>query len=93
MTVFEMAITVLAIWRLSHMLRSESGPWDVFIRIREKLGDSMPGRAMDCCACSSIWLSPIVFVPLIVRILLALSALAMFTEKIYGMRLRGIAEE
>lgn len=76
---FDMIVAALAVWRLAHMLRNEAGPWDIFIRIREKLGDSVLGKAMDCIACMSIWLAAIIFfVPGIkfLVIVLAISAMA-----------------
>lgn len=47
----------LAVWRLTHLLVAEDGPWDVIVRLRARLGDSAPGRAMDCFYCSSVWVS------------------------------------
>jgi hypothetical protein len=77
----------LAVWRVSHMLKYEAGPWDILIRIRERLGDSMLGRMMDCMKCSSVWLAIIFSVPgtKYIVIVLAISSLAIMFEEIYGL--------
>lgn len=50
-------VTVLATWRISHMLASEDGPWEVFARLRYRLGSSRMGALMDCFGCVSIWVA------------------------------------
>jgi hypothetical protein len=87
---FDMVVAALAVWRLAHMFKSEAGPWDIFIRIREKLGNSMLGRMMDCGACMSVWLSIIIFIPgtKYLVIIMAISALAMLLEGLHAL-LRG----
>jgi hypothetical protein len=50
-------ISILAVWRLTHLFVSEDGPWDFVFRIRKKLGNSMVGKAMDCFYCLSLWMS------------------------------------
>ncbi len=47
----------LATWRLTHMIVSEDGPWDVIVRMRAWFGDSVAGRAMDCFYCISLWVA------------------------------------
>jgi hypothetical protein len=47
----------LAVWRLTHLIVAEDGPWDLVVRLRAFLGDSMVGHAMDCFYCSSMWIS------------------------------------
>jgi hypothetical protein len=53
----------LAIWRVTHLIVAEDGPWDVIFKLRVKLGDSQAGRAMDCFYCLSLWIAiPFTFV-------------------------------
>ena len=47
----------LAVWRLTHFFAAEDGPWDAVARLRNCLGDSMAGRAMDCFYCLSLWIA------------------------------------
>lgn len=84
---FDIVIAALAVWRLSYMLSHEAGPWDVFIRIREKLGNSVLGRAMDCVNCMSVWFALLIFVPgaEYVALVLAISALSVFWSLIHEM--------
>jgi Protein of unknown function (DUF1360) len=87
---FDIVIASFGVWRLAHMLKYEAGPWDMFIRIREKLGNGILGKLMDCVWCSSVWLAIIFFVPgiKILVIVLAISALAIFLELAHGLMLR-----
>ena len=56
-------LCVLAIWRLTHLIVAEDGPWDVIVKVRVRLGDSQAGRAMDCFYCLSLWIAiPFTFV-------------------------------
>jgi Protein of unknown function (DUF1360) len=49
------ALTVLATWRVTHLLASEDGPADLIVRIRALLGQSIFGKLMDCFNCLSLW--------------------------------------
>jgi hypothetical protein len=48
---------VLAVWRVTHALVHEDGPWNVVTRLRRAAGDSFWGQLMDCFYCSSLWIS------------------------------------
>jgi Protein of unknown function (DUF1360) len=50
-------LAVLATWRISHLLVSEDGPWEILTRLRQWLGASAIGRLMDCFGCASIWVA------------------------------------
>lgn len=53
----------LVVWRLTHLVVAEDGPWNVIVRLRSALADSVAGRVMDCFYCSSMWLAiPFAFV-------------------------------
>jgi hypothetical protein len=52
-----------AAWRLAHLIAEEDGPFEAVAHLREALGDSEAGRAMDCFYCASLWIAlPIGFV-------------------------------
>lgn len=55
--VVRFAVAALAVWRLTHLLVSEDGPWDAVARLRAKLGDTFWGRLMDCFYCLSLWIA------------------------------------
>lgn len=50
-------MSCLATWRITHLLTSEDGPGDLVFKLRKKLGNSLPGKAMDCFYCSSLWVA------------------------------------
>jgi hypothetical protein len=50
-------VGVLAVWRITHLLALEDGPFDVVVRLRRALGDSAIGRMLDCFYCLSLWVA------------------------------------
>lgn len=52
-----LVLTVLAVWRITHLLAREDGPWAVVARLREGLGDTVAGRLLDCFKCLSLWVA------------------------------------
>lgn len=54
---FRFVMAVLAVWRTTHLLTQEDGPWDLVARLREQLGEGFWGRLMDCFKCLSLWIS------------------------------------
>ena len=39
MRFYWLALGILAVWRVTHLLHAEDGPWDVLYRLRRRLGD------------------------------------------------------
>ena len=55
-------IAVLAIWRISHLISNEDGPFDVVIKFRKLFGQGFFGDLLDCFYCLNLWVSiPFVF--------------------------------
>jgi hypothetical protein len=50
-------MTVLATWRVTHLLANEDGPGDIMFRLRTKLGYGLLGSLMDCFNCLSFWVA------------------------------------
>ena len=50
-------LVTLAVWRVTHLIVNEDGPWDVITRIRRRAGDGFWGGLMDCFYCASLWVS------------------------------------
>ncbi len=77
----------LAVWRATHLLHAEDGPWDAVVRLRRIAGDGFWGQLLDCFYCLSMWVAaPLAFFlgeKLGERILLwpALSAGAILLER------------
>lgn len=49
-------ILVIAVWRLTHLISAEDGPFNLIIRLRKLLGATFFGKLMDCFYCLSIWI-------------------------------------
>lgn len=54
---FTLLVSVLATWRLAHLLVREDGPFDLVLRLRVRLGEGFAGRTLDCPYCLSLWLA------------------------------------
>lgn len=52
-----LAIGVLGVWRVTHLVTAEDGPWDVVARLRRLAGQGMAGRLLDCFKCCSLWVA------------------------------------
>jgi len=57
MDMTQFIIVTLAVWRITHLLQAEDGPWDVVVQLRKFLGDGFLGHLMDCFYCLSIWIA------------------------------------
>ena len=47
----------LSVWRITHLLQAEDGPWDIVVRLRRSVGDGFLGRLLDCFYCLSLWIA------------------------------------
>jgi len=56
-SILNVALAILATWRVTHLLAEEDGPFDSMLRLRAKLGTSQAGRMMDCFQCLSLWIA------------------------------------
>ncbi len=56
-SVFTLLLAALAVWRVSHLLAREDGPWDVIVRLRRRLGRGLWGSLFDCLYCLSLWIA------------------------------------
>lgn len=59
-TFAEGALAVLAVWRITHLVVAEEGPWRIFARVRGVV------PALTCFYCASVW-TAIPFALLIAR--------------------------
>lgn len=50
-------LSVLAIWRLTHLLSLEEGPWAVFLSLRRIVGQGFWGQLLNCFYCLSVWIA------------------------------------
>jgi hypothetical protein len=54
---FRFVIAALAVWRVSHLLAAEDGPWDLILRGRRAFGQTLWGKMLDCFNCVSLWVA------------------------------------
>jgi hypothetical protein len=52
-----LVLGVLGVWRVTHLLFAEDGPWDVVIRLRQWAGTGFWGSLLDCFYCLSVWIA------------------------------------
>ena len=57
MRLYWLALSTLTIWRITHLLSAEDGPWDVVIRLRKSAGVGFWGELLDCFYCLSLWIA------------------------------------
>jgi Protein of unknown function (DUF1360) len=54
---FHFVLVTLAVWRITHLLSKEDGPFDSIYRVRRQLGHGFFGNLLDCFYCLSIWIA------------------------------------
>jgi hypothetical protein len=54
---FEFILATLAVWRFTHLIAVEDGPFKVIAWIRGKAGQGFWGTVLDCFYCLSIWIA------------------------------------
>jgi hypothetical protein len=53
----DFVISALCLWRLTHLLGVEEGPFRLIVRLRARSGDGFFGTLLDCFYCLSAWLA------------------------------------
>lgn len=54
---FRFVVTSLAVWRMTHLLAYEEGPFRVFARFRERVRTTFGETLLDCFSCLSLWVA------------------------------------
>src|ERR1700761_6104141 len=57
MRFYWLIIYTLGVWRLTHLLSVENGPWDLMLRLRASLGRGFWASLLDCFYCLSLWIA------------------------------------
>ncbi len=57
MRAYWLIISVLSVWRVTHLFVAEDGPWNIFARLRRRLGEGFFASLLDCFYCFSLWVS------------------------------------
>jgi hypothetical protein len=51
MALYGFLLGALAVWRITHLVQAEDGPWDVLVKFRRALGAGMAAALLDCFYC------------------------------------------
>jgi hypothetical protein len=54
---FYFITSALAVWRLTHLLAKEDGPFDIVFLLRKKVNISFFAHLLDCFYCLSVWIA------------------------------------
>jgi hypothetical protein len=57
MRFYWLALGTLAVWRVTHLLSAEDGPWDLVAWLRRKAGTGFWANLLDCFYCLSLWIA------------------------------------
>jgi hypothetical protein len=55
--VYWLLIGALAVWRATHLLAAEDGPWQLLARLRRWAGERLAGQLLECFYCLSLWIA------------------------------------
>jgi hypothetical protein len=87
---YSFLLGTLSVWRITHLLHAEDGPWEAVVWLRRLAGDGFWGQLLDCFYCLSVWIAAPIAVLLgrkpgeRVLLWLALSAGAILTNSVLG---------
>lgn len=48
---------ILCVWRITHLIHAEDGPWHLVVSMRRAAGNGFWGTLLDCFYCLSLWVS------------------------------------
>lgn len=54
---FGLMLGILGVWRITHLLHAEKGPWNVFDNLRRRLAAGFSSSVMGCFYCVSVWVA------------------------------------
>ena len=57
MPFYWLTLGILGVWRITHLLNAEDGPFDLIVKLRAAAGDSFAGKLLDCFYCLSLWVA------------------------------------
>jgi hypothetical protein len=57
MKFYRLVLGILTVWRITHFLQAEDGPWDIVVRLRRSAGEGFWGKLLDCFYCLSVWVA------------------------------------
>lgn len=55
MNLIYLSLSILGVWRITHLFSKEDGPFDLIYAIRKKAGAGFFASLLDCFYCTSVW--------------------------------------
>ena len=55
--IYRLCVGILVVWRVTHLLHAEDGPWNLIARARDALARRKAGGVFGCFYCSSMWVA------------------------------------
>lgn len=52
-------VGLLGVWRVTHLVTAEDGPWGVIATVRRWAGHGVFGELLDCFNCTSLWVAAV----------------------------------
>lgn len=57
MLFYWLTLGILSVWRVTHLLNAEDGPWNLMVRLRRRAGTGFWADLLDCFYCLSLWIA------------------------------------
>jgi len=57
MSFYWLMLGILGVWRVTHLLHAEDGPWNSIVKLRRAMGHGFFGHLLDCFYCLSLWVA------------------------------------
>ena len=57
MRFYWLLLGILGVWRTTHLLHAEDGPWKLLAKLRALPGRTLLGQLFDCFYCLSLWIA------------------------------------
>jgi len=54
---YRLTLGILAVWRLTHLLHAENGPWNLFDHLRRRFATGFWTSLIGCFYCLSLWVA------------------------------------
>ena len=54
---YRLTLGILAVWRLTHLLHAENGPWNLFDHLRRRCTTGFWSSLIGCFYCVSLWVA------------------------------------
>jgi uncharacterized protein DUF1360 len=54
---YGLVVGTLCVWRLTHLISAEDGPFGVIVALRRAAGAGFWGQLLDCFYCLSLWIA------------------------------------